>query len=195
MKCTRSSAWRSCWTTPYHPQTNGLVEGLHQTKMRMIGKLGKDKKANWLGHLAEIVHAYNVTCSAVTGYSPHYLMFAHEGLGSELIFSLPHLQESQRPPWERPLPNVMWWDMMATVLRSIEDHPLRDSGPIDSRSLPTKMVLWPEDRHHVNLKPGNLVLVNRPMPLRERGRLGIGGKRKHVRWCIRSWQTSPPTKW
>ena len=62
-------------TTPYHPQTNGLVERSHQTIMRMIGKLDKDKKANWLGNLAEIVHAYNATCSAMTGYSPHYLMF------------------------------------------------------------------------------------------------------------------------
>ena len=60
-------------TTPYHLQTNGLVERLHQTIMRiiMIGKLGEDKKANWLGHLPEIEYAYNATHSAVTGYSPH----------------------------------------------------------------------------------------------------------------------------
>ena len=62
-------------TTPYHPQTNGLVERLHQMMIRMIGKLGEDKKANWPEHLAEIVHTYNATCSAMTGYSPHYLMF------------------------------------------------------------------------------------------------------------------------
>ena len=60
---------------PYHPQTNGLVERSHLTLIRMIGKLGKDKKADWPGHLAEIVHTYNATCSTVTGYSPHYLMF------------------------------------------------------------------------------------------------------------------------
>ena len=41
----------------------------------MIRKLGEDKKANWPSHLAEIAHAYNATHSAVTGYSPHYLMF------------------------------------------------------------------------------------------------------------------------
>ena len=63
-------------TMSYHPKTNGLVVRLHQTIMHMIGKLAEDKKADhWPSHLAEIVHAYNATCSAVTGYSPHYLMF------------------------------------------------------------------------------------------------------------------------
>ena len=62
-------------TTPYHPQTNGLVERLYQMIMQMIGKLGEDKKADWPSHLAEITHAYNATHSAVTGYSLHYLMF------------------------------------------------------------------------------------------------------------------------
>ena len=41
----------------------------------MIGKLEEDEKADWLGHLAEIVQAYNATQSAVMGYSPYYLMF------------------------------------------------------------------------------------------------------------------------
>ena len=62
---------------PYHLQINGLVERSNQTIMQMIGKLGEDEKADWPGHLAEIVHAYNATQSAVMGYSPHYLMFGH----------------------------------------------------------------------------------------------------------------------
>ena len=62
-------AMKKLWTT------NGLVERSHQTIMRMIRKLGEDKKANWPGHLAEIMHIYNATWSAVMGYSPHYLMF------------------------------------------------------------------------------------------------------------------------
>ena len=66
---------KKLWTTQYHPQPNRLVERSHQIIMQMIGKLGEDKKADWPGHLVEIVQAYNATPSAVTGYSPHYLMF------------------------------------------------------------------------------------------------------------------------
>ena len=44
----------------------------------MIGKLREEKKADWPSHLDEIVHTYNATRSAVTGYSPHYLMFGEQ---------------------------------------------------------------------------------------------------------------------
>ena len=62
-------------TLPYHPQTNGHVEQAHQMLMQMIGKLGKDWKADWPKHLPELVHAYNSTRLAIMGHSPHYLMF------------------------------------------------------------------------------------------------------------------------
>ena len=62
-------------TLPYHAQTNGQVERMNQTIIRMIGKLEEDKKACWSEHLPELLMAYNTTCSAVTGYSPYYLPF------------------------------------------------------------------------------------------------------------------------
>ena len=66
---------QKCRTTAYHAQCNGQVECFHQTLFRMIGKLTHDKKAQWEQHLPELLQAYNSTRSAVTGYSPHYLMF------------------------------------------------------------------------------------------------------------------------
>ena len=62
-------------TSPYHAQTNGQVERMNQTIIRMIGKLEEDKKARWSLYLPELLMAYNATRSAVTGYSPYYLLF------------------------------------------------------------------------------------------------------------------------
>ena len=62
-------------TTPYCPQSNRKVEWMHQTLIRMIGKLPEQKKINWPAHLPEVIQAYNGTQSAIMGYSPHYLMF------------------------------------------------------------------------------------------------------------------------
>ena len=62
-------------TFSYHAQTNGQVERMNQTLICLIGKLDEDKKACWSKHLPELLMAYNSTCSAVTGYSPHFLLF------------------------------------------------------------------------------------------------------------------------
>ena len=66
---------QKCRTMAYHAQCNGQVECFHQMLFCMIGKLAHDKKAQWEQHLPELLQAYNNTQSAVTGYSPHYLMF------------------------------------------------------------------------------------------------------------------------
>ena len=41
----------------------------------MIGKLDEEKKAQWSEYLPELLLSYNSTHSAVTGYSPHFLLF------------------------------------------------------------------------------------------------------------------------
>ena len=65
-------------TSPYHAQTNGQVERMNRTIIHMIGKLKQDKKARWSEHLPEMLSAYNGTHSAVTGYSPYFLLFGRK---------------------------------------------------------------------------------------------------------------------
>ena len=65
-------------TSPYHAQTNGQVERMNQTIIRMIGKLEQDKKARWSEHLPEMLAAYNGTRSMVAGYSHYFLLFGRK---------------------------------------------------------------------------------------------------------------------
>ena len=62
-------------TSSYHTQTNGQLEQMNQTLICMIGKLDEEKKACWSEYLPELLLSYNSTRSAVTGYSPHFLLF------------------------------------------------------------------------------------------------------------------------
>ena len=91
---------QKCRTTAYHAQCNGQVECFHQMLFHMIGKLAHDKKAQWEQHLLELLQAYNSTWSAVTGYSPHYLMFSrHPRLPVDYYFpTVSTFEHSRRVP-------------------------------------------------------------------------------------------------
>ena len=74
-------------TTPYHPQSDGSAERVHQTLWRMIGKLDPELCRKWPAHLGSVLIAYNATRSLVTGFSPYYLMFGHRPqLPIDLLF-------------------------------------------------------------------------------------------------------------
>ena len=77
--------------SPYHPQTNGAIERVHQTLERMIAKLDNRRRRKWPEHLASITHAYNSTRSQITGYSPYFLMMGHRPrLPVDLLFPTAH---------------------------------------------------------------------------------------------------------
>ena len=166
------------WTMPYHPQINGLIERSHQMIMHMIGKLGEDKKANWPSNLAEIVHAYNATQSAVTGYSPHYLMFGWwPRLPVDFVF--PTIGSNEAPTREASARNV------DVYVASVRDQ-LRSTLQ-EAQAQLTAEACW-QKRYYdrkidtVNLKPGDLVLVKAD---------AWKGKRKiKDRWDEETWEVS-----
>ena len=83
--------------SPYHPQTNGTVERVHQTLRRMIAKMDPEKRAKWPSHLGPVLIAYNATRSLITGYSPYFLMFGHRPrLPVDLLFPTVRRDENSR---------------------------------------------------------------------------------------------------
>ena len=142
-------------TMPYHPQTNGLEERSHQTIMRMIRKLGKDKKANWAGHLAEIVHTYNATSSTMTGYSLHYLVFGQRPR-LPVDFYFPSFRSAEAPMREASTKCVD--EYMATV------HDWLRAALWEAQAQSTAEAQWQKWYYDwkigtMDLKTGNLVLV------------------------------------
>ena len=139
---------------PYHAQTNGLVERLHQMIMCMIGKLGEDK-ANWPSHLAEIVHAYNATQSAVTGYSPHYLMFGQwPRLPVDFIFLT--IGNNEVPTRQASTRSV---DMYVASVRDRLRNTLQEVQAQSTAEACQQKQYYDRKIGAVNLKPGELVLV------------------------------------
>ena len=84
-------------TMPYHPQTNGSAERVHQTLQRMIGKLDLEKCRKWPEHIRSVLITYNATWSQVTGYSPYFLMFwRRPRLPVDLLFPTVNTRERTR---------------------------------------------------------------------------------------------------
>ena len=165
-------------TMPYHPQTNGLVERSHQTLMQMIEKLGEGKKADWPGHLAEIVQAYNATWSAMMGYSPHYLMFYFPTF------------RSTEAPWEATPKCVDKY--VATV------HDRLRATLWEAQAQSTAEAQWQKPYYDwkigtAELKSGDLVLV-KANAFKEKRKIKDRWEMRHLRWFIRLWQMYLPTK-
>uniref|UniRef100_A0A3P9LR23 Gypsy retrotransposon integrase-like protein 1 n=1 Tax=Oryzias latipes TaxID=8090 RepID=A0A3P9LR23_ORYLA len=68
-------------TTPYHPQTDGLVERFNQTLKRMLQKFVDDTGRDWHRWLPFLLFAYREVPQASTGFSPFELLYGWDVQG------------------------------------------------------------------------------------------------------------------
>ena len=68
-------------TTPYHPQTDGLVERFNRTLKAMLKKVASEEGRDWDILLPYILFAYREVPQATTGFSPFELVFGREVRG------------------------------------------------------------------------------------------------------------------
>lgn len=65
-------------TTPYHPQSDGMVERFNRTLIRMLRSYVNDHHSDWDDHLPFVMMAYRSVEHETTGCSPNYLMLGRE---------------------------------------------------------------------------------------------------------------------
>eukprot|EP00731_Ephydatia_muelleri_P023001 Em0015g584a len=81
-------------TTPYHPQSDGLVERFNRTLLNMLSTCSMEHPSDWDLYLSKLCLAYNSSVQSTTGYSPFFLMFGREArLPIDLIYNLNRDQE------------------------------------------------------------------------------------------------------
>ena len=69
---------RAIRTTPYHPQTDGLVERFNQTLKAMLRRMVNKEGKDWDRLLPFLLFAYREVPQASTGFSPFELLFGRK---------------------------------------------------------------------------------------------------------------------
>ena len=71
----------SIWTSPYHLQTDGLVERFNQTLKSMLCKAVTKEGKNWDKLIPYLLFAYREVPQASTGFSPFELLYCRNVRG------------------------------------------------------------------------------------------------------------------
>ena len=92
-------------TTPYHPESGGMVERFNRTLATMLSAYVSYNHRDWDEQLPYVMMAYQRAEHETTGMSPNMLMFGQEvSTPLDLMFEMPSMI--------KPIPKNQWvWEL------------------------------------------------------------------------------------
>ena len=120
-------------TTPYHPESDGLVERFNRTLLMMLAMFAGENRDDWDDLLLAVMMAYRSSVHESTGFSPYRFMFGEE-------CTLP--MDVGLPRWEPDLPDpisspyALWvrdawkWHMIRSVDIRTRQYSIRKDSMI-----------------------------------------------------------------
>ena len=107
-------------TTPYHPESDGLVERFNRTLLMMLAMFAGENKDDWDDLLPAVMMAYRSSVQESTGFIPYRLMFGEE---CTLPMDIGLSRQDPEPPDTVSSPYAVWIrDAMEVAFDQVHRH-------------------------------------------------------------------------
>ena len=140
-------------TTPYHPQTDGLVERFNGTLKAMLKKTAAEEGKDWDRLLPYLLFAYREVPQASTGFSPFELVYGRNVRGPLDILKESWVAKPRSP--ESVVSYVLMIQERLQKLRDIVRENLENAQA-------TQKQWYDRNARHREFKPGDQVLILLP---------------------------------
>ena len=137
-------------TTPYHPQSDGMIERFNRTLLSMLATAASENPFDWEDHLRPLCMAYNTSIHPTTGYTPFLLMFGRQArMPVEVMYGTPSGEDTSPSDY-------------ATTLRKQLETAYRRVREQMGQKLNRQKEFYDEKKHGQPYSQGELVWLHSP---------------------------------
>lgn len=112
-------------TSPYRPQSDGLIERFNKTLLSMLSLFVDKNQQNWDSLLPYVMMAYRSSVHATTGFTPYKVVFGKEMVLPVDVMLNVNLEET----FESPSDYVQRMaETLSTVVGAVQQHQLQASS-------------------------------------------------------------------